>query len=104
MFWTSERTLGVDDPVVSEQGSQQRSKGAWLGKMLEAAMKLQCAVEECGLKTVGKFTAEDTLEHITGQKEAAGRADPTGMIRCQSSGGQNAMYVRVKLQSLIPRR
>ena len=85
MLWTSERTLGVDDPVVAEQGSQPRSKGVWLGKMLKAAMKLQCAVQKCGLKTVGKFTAKHTLEHITGQKESARRADPTAMIWCQSS-------------------
>src|SRR6516165_8456344 len=84
MLGAAERSLGVDHPVVAEKSSQPRSKRAWFGQMHEA-------------------TTKHTFEHMTGQKEAAGRADPTAMIRCQPSGGYHAMYVRVKLQSLIPR-
>ena len=103
MFGAAEGPLGVNHPVMAKKRSQPLSKSAWFSQVREAAMKLQCTGQKCSLETVGELTTKHTLEHIARQEEATGRTDPTALIRCQPSGGHNAMYVRVKLQSLIPR-
>ena len=99
---SAEGALGVDDPVVTEEGSQPRTKGRWFGQVQQSAMKLEIASMKCGLQAGDELAAEDTAEHVDGEEEAAGRTDPAAMVRSQSAGGQDAMYMRVEQQSLIP--
>src|ERR1700694_948072 len=49
MFGASERSLGVDDPFVTEQSSQPCCEGTRFRQMQHAAVELKCAGTKCGL-------------------------------------------------------
>lgn len=66
---TAERWLGVDDPVVAEQGSAPGCKGSWLSECRELAMELEIALAESGLERGDELTAEDTAEHFDGKEK-----------------------------------
>src|ERR1039458_7297950 len=53
-------------------------------------------------KSVDELAAEDTAEHADGQEEGAPGGDPSGVIRRQTTGGQYAVDMGMKLQALIP--
>src|SRR5271166_4751835 len=57
---------------------------------------------EGAAKSGDELAAEDTAEHADGQKEGAPGGDPVGVIRRQTTGGQYAVDMGMKLQALIP--
>jgi hypothetical protein len=68
---SAEGTLGVDDPVVTEQKSEPGGEVAWLGKWCEVAMELERAFTERGLQASDELAAEDTSEHLDWEEEGA---------------------------------
>ena len=102
MFRAAEGTLGVDDPVVTEQNSKPGGEAAWLGEECEMAMELELAFAARGLQSCDELASEDASKHLDRQEEAAARADPAGVIRCKPSGGDDAVNVRMMLQALVP--
>ena len=100
---SAEGTLGIDDPVVTEEGSEPGAEGAWIVQMGEAAVKLEIASLKGRLQPGGELATEDAAEDPDGQKEAAGGGDPSVVVRSQAAGGQDAVDMRVEQQSLIPR-
>jgi len=81
VFWASEGSLDVDHPVVAEEGSQPCREVTRHSEVQQAAVELERSVLECCLKPGNELAAEDTAEHLDGQKERPARADPTSMIR-----------------------
>jgi len=102
MFRPSEGALGVDDPVMAEQYPQPCCKGTRLGHGQEVAVELEHASMEGAAKSGDELAAEDTAEYADRQKEGAPGGDPAGVIRRQTTGGQYAVDMRMKLQALIP--
>src|SRR5580700_823450 len=102
VFRSAERAFGVYDPVVTIEGSQPCPEGARFGQMREAAVELEIAGMKHRPEPGDKLAAEDATKHADGEKEAAGRTDPSVMIGSQSAGGHDAMYMGVQQQSLIP--
>lgn len=102
MLGAAEGTLGVDDPVLSEQGSQPRCKSARFSQMQQAAVELQRAGMKGVLEPGDELAAEHAAEHLDRKKEAARRTDPSGVVRREPAGSQDTVSVRMKLQSLIP--
>jgi hypothetical protein len=49
-----------------------------------------------------ELAAEDTAEHFDGQEEGAPGGDPAGVIRCEAISGNDAVDMRMELQTLIP--
>ncbi len=96
MFRSTERSLGVDHPVVTEQESEPGGEAAWLGKWCEVAMELELAFMKRGLQTSYELAAEDTSEHLDREEEGSSRGDPAGVIRCEAAGGDHAVDVRVR--------
>ena len=66
MFRSAEGTLGVDDPVVTEEDSEPGGEAAWLSKGCEMAVELELALVERRLETGDELAAEDTSEHLDG--------------------------------------
>ena len=56
---TSEGTLGVDDPVVTEEGAQPCCEATRISQMQQAVMESECSVVECRLQPGSELTAED---------------------------------------------
>jgi hypothetical protein len=50
----------------------------------QSATKLEIASMKCGLQAGDELAAKDTAEHVDGKEEAAGRTDPSAMVRSQS--------------------
>jgi hypothetical protein len=59
MFRAAEGLFGIDDPVVPEQHQQPGREGAWLGKRLKGAVKLEFTSMERVAKSSDKLAAED---------------------------------------------
>jgi hypothetical protein len=102
MFGSSEWPLGVDDPVVTEQHAHPGGKGAWLGKVQQVAVEPKLTAMEGVAKSGDELAAEDAAEHADCQEEGTPGGDPTGVIRCQATGCNYAVDVRMKLQALVP--
>ena len=65
-------------------------------------MELELAFAECGLETGNELAAEDTAEHLDGQEEGSARGGPARMVRRESACGDDAVDMRMMLQSLVP--
>ena len=87
---------------MAEQYPQPGCKGTWLGQGQEVAVELEHAAMEGAAKSGDELAAEDTAEHADGQKEGAPGGNPAGVIRRQTTGGQYAVDMGMKLQALIP--
>ncbi len=70
VFGATEGWLGVDDPLVAEEGSAPSGEGSGVGKWGEVSMELELVVAEGGLESVFELTAKDLAEHIDMKKEA----------------------------------
>ena len=53
-------------------------------------------------KSGDELAAEDAAEHADRQKERSPGGDPAGVVRCEAARGNDALYMRMKLQALIP--
>src|SRR5664280_2208523 len=102
MFRPTEGAFGVDDPVMAEQYAQPCCEGTRLGQGQEVAVELDDASMEGAAESGDELAAEDTAEHADGQKEGVPGGDPAGVIRRQTTGGQYAVDMGMKLQALIP--
>ena len=102
MFGPPKGSLGINDPVVAEQHPQPCSKRAWLGKMQKVAVELKRASMKGVAKSGDELAAEDTAEYADGQEEGTPGGDPSGVIRCEAAGGNDAVDMGMKLQALIP--
>ncbi len=102
MFRPAEGSLGVDDPVVTEQHAQPGSEGARLGQRQQAAVELEFPSLEGVAQSGDELAAEDAAEHTDGQEEGTPGGDPAGVIRSEAAGGNDAVDMRMKLQALIP--
>ena len=65
-------------------------------------MELELTSMECVFESGDKLAAKDAAKHADGQKERSPGGDPACMIRSEAAGGNYAVDMRMKLQSLIP--
>src|SRR6266702_540950 len=70
--------------------------------MQQTAVELKCAGMKGGLEPGDELAAEHAAEHLDREEEAAGRTDPSGVVRRQPSSSQDTVSMRVKVQTLIP--
>ena len=69
VFRSTEGRLGVDDPVVAEEGSAPSSEGSWRRKWGEVSMELELVVAEGGLQFVVELAAKDPAECLDREEE-----------------------------------
>ena len=69
VFGSSEGSLGINKPLVTEQDSEPGGEDAWRGQWRQAAVELECALAESSLQSGEEFTAEDAAKHPNGQEE-----------------------------------
>jgi hypothetical protein len=71
VFRSSERPLGIDDPVVAEQDPQPDGKSARFRKRQEVAVELERACKESAAESGDELAAEDAAEYLDGKKEGS---------------------------------
>ena len=99
---SAEGRLGIDDPVVTEQGSEPRGEGPRFRQRCEVAVELKLAFMESRPQSGDELAAKDAAEHLDRQEEAVARRDPMGVVGSEASGGGDAVDVGMMLESLVP--
>src|SRR5271165_7178140 len=102
MLGSAEGWLGIDDPLHGTQPPQQGVELTWLGEV-------GCGAEAAefsffiSLQEEGQHLApEEAAEYAHRQEEAGSAGDPAGVIEGKSTGGDQAMQVRMVTQVLAP--
>ena len=70
VFGSTERRLGVDDPVLGEELPEETLEAFRRGEFLERAVERELALEQQLLEFGGELAAEDTTENPDRQEEA----------------------------------
>ena len=102
VFRTIEGRLTVDHPVVTEEGAEERSESLRFPEKLEFPVEAQLAVVEGPFESGDKLAAEDSTQHLDGEKEAIARGDPALVIEGEATGRDHAMDMGMMFQLLIP--
>jgi hypothetical protein len=102
VFRSAEGRLGIDDPVVAEQGSEPCGEGPWFYKWREVAIELKLVLVEGGLQSGDELAAKDPAEHLDREEEPVARRDPACMVRSEAARGGHAVDVGMMLEPLVP--
>jgi len=92
---TSEGPLGVDHPILTEQRPQKSMEGFLFAESFQASGKQQFPVTESALEPGDELATKDAAQHFYRQEEVVLRMDPARVVWGQTSGGYDAMHVRV---------
>ena len=66
---TAEGGLGVDDPVLTEQGAQEGAEGLFVFERLERSGEGELVLLEAMFQTGNELAAEDATESVDGEEE-----------------------------------
>jgi hypothetical protein len=99
---TAEGWFAADDPVSSEQWSEPGSEGLGLREQSQVAGKMKLAMLKSRLESGDELAAKHTSEYLNGEKEARARSNPASVIERESTGGNNAEHMGMKLELLVP--
>ena len=102
VLWSAEGRLGIDDPVVSEQGSEPCGEGLWFRKWREVAIELKLVLVKGSLQSGDELAAKDAAEHLHRQEETVARSDPMGVVGSETSSGGHAVDMGMMLEPLVP--
>src|SRR5665213_873892 len=102
VFRAAEGWLGIDDPVVAEQGSEPCGKGSRFGKRREMAVELKLVLVEGGLQSGDELAAKDAAEHLDRQEETVSRRDPACVVGGEAASGGDAVDMGMMLEPLVP--
>src|ERR1019366_4685303 len=102
VFRVAEGWLGIDDPVVAEQGSEPCGEGPWFRQCCEVTVEREFVLVEGGLQSGDELAAKDPAEHLHRQEETMARRDPTGVVGSEAASGGHAVDMGMKLEALVP--
>ena len=98
----AEGWFGVNDPVFSEQRSQPGSEDLGLREQSQIAGKIKLAILKGRPETGDELAAKHTSEYWDGEEEVRTGWNPASVIEGESTGGNNAVDVGMKLEFLVP--
>ena len=102
MFRTAERGFAVYNPFVTEQLPDKGVEGLRVRQILKLAVEAELALCESVLESFPDFASEYEPECFIRKKEAVTRMDPALVIERESTGGSDAMDMRMMVQLLTP--
>jgi hypothetical protein len=102
MRGTAEGWLGVDDPVVTEQGAQEGAEGLFVFERLENSGESKLVLLESAFQAGDELAAEDATEYVDGQEEGIAGMDPLLAVGRETSGRDDTVEVRMSQQVLSP--
>jgi hypothetical protein len=80
IFGSAEGWLGVDDPVLTKQGAEQRTKLLGILEDFLVSIESEFALLEGSAEAGHKLPPKDAAEDLDGQEEGITRLNPTGVI------------------------
>jgi hypothetical protein len=102
VFWTTEGRLAVDHPVLTEEGTEERSEGFRFRQKFEIPVEAESAVVEGPFESGDKLATEDPTHHFEGEKEAKARGDPAPVIGGETASRNHTTQMGVMLEFLSP--
>ena len=102
VFGSSERSLGVDHPVLTKERPQKSMEGFLPGEWFQASRKQQFPLAESELETGDKLAAKYAAQHFYRQEERITWVNPALVIGRETTGRDDSMDVRMNLQILPP--
>jgi len=94
VFGSSERSLGIDHPVLTKERPQKSMEGFLPGELFQASGKQQFPLAESELETGAKLAAKYAAQHFYRQEEGITRVNPALVIGRETTGRDDAMDVR----------
>ena len=76
----SERWLAVDNPVLAEEGAEERCEGLSFCQRLEVPVETELGVGEGVLETCDELATEDSTQNLDGEKETITGLNPALVI------------------------
>src|SRR5215470_10246004 len=102
IFGPAEGRFGVDDPVVTKQGAEQRTKLLSILEDFLVSIESEFVLLEGSAEAGHKLAPKDAAEDLDGQEEGITRLNPAGVIGRQASGGNHRVDMGMVLQVLSP--
>src|SRR5207253_7955728 len=94
--------LGIDHPLLVEQGANQVKESRGLGKRGSATWELKLIFDEGLLKESEELAAENERERLDREEEGLAGRYPAPEIEGQRSTGNEAVQMEVIAQRLVP--
>jgi len=76
----SERWLAVDNPVLAEEGAEERCEGLRFCQRPEVPVETELAVGEGALETRDELATEDSTQSLDGEKKTVAGLNPAQVI------------------------
>lgn len=103
LLGTGQGRLGIDHPVQSLELSEESIEGSRLLASREHAAKPELVSAIGAAEQRQELAPKQLGEDFAGPQESrTARADPTGVIRGDAAGGNEAVQMRMRTQLLIP--
>ena len=99
---TAEGRLGIDDPVLTEQGTDQGSEQLGIPERLVVSVKSEFPLPEGPLEAGHKLAPKHAAENLPRQKERIVGLNPARVIGGQTTRRNHAVDMRMMLQVLSP--
>src|SRR5271157_89372 len=102
MLGTTEGRFAIDHPVMAEQLAEPSEEDLGLSERFQIAIEAELSFAAGALQCSHELTAKNSAQHFDGKKERVAGVDPVGVIQRESTGGDHAMDMGMKLEPLIP--
>ena len=103
MVGTAEGRLGLDDPVLTEQGAQEGAEGLFVFQRLENSGQGELVFARTVVSSRPRTCRGRCDEDVDGQEEGIAGMDPAGSVGRETSGRNDTVEVRMSQQVLSPR-
>src|SRR5271169_5246264 len=102
MLGTTERRFAIDHPVMPKQLAEPSGEHLGLSELIQIAIEAEFSFAAGALQGSHELAAKNPAQHFEGKKERVAGVDPVGVVQRESSGGDHAMDMGMRLQPLIP--
>src|ERR1039457_2827898 len=102
MFGSTEGRFAIDHPVMAEQSAEPSGEDLRLSELIQIAIEAEFSFAAGALQGSHELAAKNPTQHFDGKKERVAGVDPVGVIQRESTGGDHAMDMGMRLQPLIP--
>ena len=100
---SAEGWLGVNDPILSKQGTEQSTESLRILKGFLVPVESEFPLLEGSPEAGHKLTPKHAAKDLDGQEEGVARLNPAGVIGRQAAGGNHTVDVgMVPLARRIP--
>jgi hypothetical protein len=100
MLSTAKGTLGINDPIGTEQTTQQSGDGTRLLEMRKLAVKAESAGGVQQAQAGDELTPEYAAENFDGQEEIVPRRNPAAVVWGKTAGRDYAVDMRMMAPAL----